>query len=336
MSLILTSTPAIALAPIDGFTDLPFRRLCREMGATLVFTEMTSANGLVNTKTYRAIRLNTCDEEQPCFLQLSGSNPATIAEAARLGEQAGFKGIDINAGCPSKKVMAGGGGARLLFDLGRLEEVVKAVQDSVSVPVSLKVRAGLSADALVLEQIADIATRHRLAFVTLHARTVAQGFAGSANWEWIGHLKRNLGVKVIGNGDVKEPQDALRMLEQTGCDGVMIGRAALGNPWIFRDVIDLLKGRMLRPRVTREERARMILRHFDLLLEHTKSENIASNHIRKHLMRYVRGMPGASQIRGLLPRISSKDDLNRMIQLIIDPTLFSNDFCDEDYEKGLA
>jgi nifR3 family TIM-barrel protein len=329
-------TPIIALAPIDGFTDLPFRRLCREMGATLVFTEMTSANGLVNTKTYRAIRLRTCDEEQPCFLQLSGSDPVIMAKAAKLGEQAGFKGIDINAGCPSKKVMAGGGGARLLFDLGRLEEIIKTVQDSVSIPVSLKVRAGLSADALVLDQIADISTRHRLAFVTLHARTVSQGFAGLANWEWIGYLKRRSGTKVIGNGDVKQPQDAQRMLEQTGCDGVMIGRAALGNPWIFRDIIDLLEGRNLRSRVTKEEKVRLIIRHFDLLLEYTGSETISARHIRKHLMRYVRGMQGASQIRGLLPSISSRADLNRVIQLIVDPTLLRKDFCDEDYKEGLA
>jgi len=333
---VSTLTPVVALAPIDGFTDLPFRKICREMGATLVFTEMTSAVGLVNTKAYRAVRLKTCEEEQPCFLQLSGSNPSIMAKAAKLGEEAGFKGVDINAGCPSKKVMAGGGGAGLLYDLKRLKEVIKAVQDSVSVPVSLKVRAGINAENLLLDQIAEITNQYKLAFVTLHARTVSQGFSGSANWEWIKYLKRMSGCKVIGNGDIKEPEDALRMLEQTGCDGVMVGRAALGNPWIFRDIADLVEGRNFRPKVTREEKCCLILRHFDLLVEHTQSEVLSAKRIRKHLMRYVREIPGASHIRGLLPRLVSKEDLQRVVQWIMDPSPLIKDFGVEDYEKDIA
>jgi tRNA-dihydrouridine synthase B len=230
--------PATVLAPMAGVTDTVFRRFIRNLGGCgLIMTEFTSADGVLRKKDQKAKRyLHFYEDEHPISAQLFGSDPKVMAEAARLVEDLGFDLVDLNLGCPAKKVVKCNGGSGLLRDLPAIGKIFEAVRAAVKVPFTVKFRAGWSDDEIVCVELARMAESCGLAAVALHARTREQGYSGQARWEWIAAVKDAVKIPVIGNGDIRTPEDACAMITQTGCDAVMIGRTAPSNPWIFRQI----------------------------------------------------------------------------------------------------
>jgi tRNA-dihydrouridine synthase B len=230
--------PATVLAPMAGVTDTVFRRFIRNLGGCgLIMTEFTSADGVLRKKDQKAKRyLHFYEDEHPISAQLFGSNPGVMAEAARMVEGLGFDLVDLNLGCPAKKVVKCNGGSGLLRDLPAIGEIFEAVRAAVKIPFTVKFRAGWSDDEIVCVELARMAESCGLAAVALHARTREQGYSGNARWEWIAAVKDAVKIPVIGNGDIRSPEDACAMVTQTGCDAVMIGRSAPSNPWIFRQI----------------------------------------------------------------------------------------------------
>jgi nifR3 family TIM-barrel protein len=230
--------PATVLAPMAGVTDTVFRRFIRNLGGCgLIMTEFTSADGVLRKKDQKAKRyLHFYEDEHPISAQLFGSNPEVMAEAARMVEGLGFDLVDLNLGCPAKKVVKCNGGSGLLRDLPAIGKIFESVRAAVTIPFTVKFRAGWSDEEIVCVELARMAESCGLAAVALHARTREQGYSGQARWEWIAAIKDAVKIPVIGNGDIRSPEDACAMVTQTGCDAVMIGRTAPSNPWIFRQI----------------------------------------------------------------------------------------------------
>jgi tRNA-dihydrouridine synthase B len=233
----VTISPATVLAPMSGVTDTVFRRFIRNLGGCgLIMTEFTSADGVLRDQRVRGRYLHFYEDEHPISAQLFGSNPGVLADAARMVEDLGFDLVDLNLGCPAKKVVKCNGGSGLLRDLPLIRQIFESVRAAVKIPFTVKFRAGWNDDEIVCVELARLAEDCGLGAVALHARTREQGYSGNARWEWIATVKQAVKIPVIGNGDIRSPEDACAMVAQTGCDAVMIGRMAPSNPWIFRQI----------------------------------------------------------------------------------------------------
>src|SRR5271166_2198140 len=260
--------PATVLAPMAGVTDTVFRRFIRNLGGCgLIMTEFTSADGVLRKKDEKAKRyLHFYEDEHPISAQLFGSDPRVMAEAARMVEGLGFDIVDLNLGCPAKKVVKCNGGSGLLRDLPAIGAIFEAVRAAVKIPFTVKFRAGWTDEEIVCVELARMAESCGLAAVALHARTREQGYSGAARWEWIAAVKVAVKIPVIGNGDIRSPEDACAMITQTGCDAVMIGRSAPSNPWIFRQIEQYtLNGSYDLP--SDADRYEMIRTYFAMLVE---------------------------------------------------------------------
>jgi len=239
----VTISPATVLAPMSGVTDTVFRRFIKRLGGCgLIMTEFTSADGVLRDQRVRGRYLHFYEDEHPVSAQLFGSSPSVLADAARLVEDLGFDLVDLNLGCPAKKVVKCNGGSGLLRDLPLIRQIFEAVRAAVKIPFTVKFRAGWTDDEIVCVELARMAESCGLGAVALHARTREQGYSGNARWEWIASVKQAVKIPVIGNGDVRSPEDACAIVARTGCDAVMIGRMAPANPWIFRQIEQYVSG----------------------------------------------------------------------------------------------
>jgi len=290
----------LILAPLAGVTDTTFRRLCRENGADIVVTEMVSAKGLLCDPVRSGRYLAYEEVERPVGAQLFGSDPGEIAEAAAEVARRGFDFVDINMGCPVRKVTSCGSGAAILSNPRLAGEIARAAVRAAGIPVTAKIRSGFGTEKETYLAVAEELFAAGIAAVTLHPRHRGQMFAGTADWTHIAALKRAFpGETIIGNGDVRAPEDAARMLAETGCDSVMIGRAAMGNPWIFG------------PFPTPEARRALILRHGEEMFLRRGEHGIKE--MRKHLAWYSRGIQGAAAFRSELPKVADPDSFRAVV-----------------------
>ncbi|MCL6560373.1 MAG: tRNA dihydrouridine synthase DusB [Firmicutes bacterium] len=311
---VALDNPVIA-APMAGITDRAYRILAKEAGCGLVCTEMVSDQALLygNPKTCRI--LDVSGEVRPVAVQIFGSNPDYMAGAAEIAESRGADIIDINMGCPTPKIVKNGEGSALMKDPPRAAAIVRTVVERVKVPVTVKMRKGWDERSANAVEMAELVVGAGAAAVTVHGRTRAQFYSGKADWEVIAAVKRAVDVPVIGNGDIFHPQDAARMMEQTGCDAVMIGRAGLGNPWIFSRTIHYLRTGTLLPEPDPEEKLRTALRHLDLLIEN-KGETVAVWEMRKHAAWYTRGLRGAARARDMINKAASRDEIRNILNSV--------------------
>ncbi len=309
----VTVAPALALAPMAGLTDVTFRRLVKRCGGVgLVVSEILSSEALVRGALRTEDYLRIGEGERPVALQLSGSDPPHMAEAARRCEQEGADVIDINMGCPAPKITKSQCGVALMRDARLAAEVTAAVAGAVSVPVTVKMRLGWSDDEITFLEVARALVEAGAAGLALHGRTKAQGYSGRADWARIGELKASVPVPVVGNGDVRSPEDAVELWRTTGCDGVMVGRAAVKNPWIFRQIEEYRRtGHYGLP--TLQDRVRLILSHFDELLA-LGPPGLALHRMKTFLGKYTTGMPGSASLRGSLDRHKEPEGLYRAFE----------------------
>ena len=292
----LTLKNRLIMAPMAGITNPPFRLIAKRLGAGLVVTEMVSAVGLSRHHEKTLRYLESDPEEKPLSVQIFGADPEIMAMAAEIAIRRGADMVDINMGCPARKVTKNGSGGALLRNPAAVHQMVTAVRKACTVPLTVKIRAGWSAGEANFLEIAGIIADCGADAVTVHPRFVKQGFSGQADWRIIRKVKEKLAIPVIGNGDVFKPELALQMREETGCDGVMIGRGALGNPWIFRQILDLEKGLEIHPPEL-SERKEIILAHFAHLSQIIGEER-ASKLMRGQLLWYTKGLPHSSRFRG--------------------------------------
>jgi tRNA-dihydrouridine synthase B len=288
--------PATVLAPMAGVTDTVFRRFIRNLGGCgLIMTEFTSADGVLRGKDKKAKRyLHFYEDEHPISAQLFGSNPQVMADAARMVEDLGFDLVDLNLGCPAKKVVKCNGGSGLLRDLPLIGEIFRKVRSAVTIPFTVKFRAGWSDDEIVCVDLARMAEDCGLAAVALHARTREQGYSGNARWDWISSVKQAVKIPVIGNGDIRSPEDACAMVKQTRCDAVMIGRMAPSNPWIFRQIEQYItRGAYDQPMET--DRYQMIRTYFGMLIAEGFPD--AEGKMKQFASWFTHGVPGGAALR---------------------------------------
>lgn len=301
----------LILAPMAGITNLPLRLLARKNGAALCFTEMVSAHGLIRNgrKTFDLLR--SVPEDRPLGIQLFGDDPNLIAEGIRVIEEYGDL-IDINMGCPVRKVVNSGSGSALLREPEKVRAIVRAARRATKLPLTIKIRTGWSAHEPTFLEIARIAEGEGCDAITLHPRNRAEMFNNRADWSRIAELKNCTGLPVIGSGDLFSPRDIMAMLEQTGCDGVMVARGVLGNPWIFSEALALGEGREAPPPSPAERLATAVW-HMDMLTS-LIGEKAALRELRKHLSWYTRGLPGAAQARDAINRTENREDMTTILE----------------------
>ncbi|MEG1413053.1 MAG: tRNA dihydrouridine synthase DusB [Acidaminococcaceae bacterium] len=302
----------LVLAPMAGVTDLPFRILCREQGCALTVSEMVSAKGLLynNVKTFEMLQIDPL--ERPTAIQLFGSVPQELATAAKMVAQSGADLIDFNMGCPVPKVVNNGEGSALMKTPALAYEVLARLVDAVQIPVTVKMRAGWNENLLNAPQVAELAERAGVAAVAVHGRTREQFYNGQADWSMIKAVKQAVHIPVFGNGDIRSAADGLEMLASTGCDGLMVGRGADGNPWLFAELKAALLGAPLPGPVTVAARFALVLRHLQMLIAF-KGEKIAVKEMRRHACTYTKGLPGSAAYRSRFHEVNTAMDVAKLL-----------------------
>lgn len=302
---------AVVMAPMAGVSDYPFRKICRELSSALLFTEMINARALSMDEGSDSSNAFIGPNESPIVAQILGSDPGLMGEAARRVADMGADIVDINMGCPVPKVVKKGEGAALMRDPLKARRIVQAVSGAAGVPVTVKIRAGWSQAETNAEYLAPLLVDAGARAITLHARTREAMYSGTADWSLIRRLKKIVSVPVIGNGDVKEPSDGARMMDTTGCDGVMVGRAVLGDPWILGQIQQALSGwSPVFP--STNERLRVVLAHMEEVRK-CKGERVALLEMRKHTAWYIKGLPGASRFRARLHLAGSLEHMKEIL-----------------------
>ena len=302
----------LALAPMAGITDLPFRLICRRLGCGMTVSEMVSAKGLLykNVKTTEMLRID--DGERPTAIQLFGSVPEELAEAARMVEAGGADVIDFNMGCPVPKIVNNGEGSALMKQPQLAHDILAAMVKAVKIPVTVKFRAGWDDSSRNAVEIAKAVEAAGVSAVAVHGRTRQQFYEGKADWGIIAEVKQAVKVPVFGNGDIFTVEDGLRMLAETGVDGLMIGRGADGNPWIFRELAAVLRGEERPAAPSLQERLAQAAEHLDMLIDY-KGEHISVKEMRRHISAYLKGLPHAAEFRGRFHKVDTREQFMELL-----------------------
>lgn len=303
---------SLALGPMAGVTDLPFRLLCKEQGAGLLCMEMVSAKGIMYNNKNTKFLLTIDERERPVSLQLFGSDPDIISEQAKRIEELPFDILDINMGCPVPKIVNNGDGSALMKNPLLAGEIIEKTARAIQKPVTVKIRKGFDEEHINAVEMAHIAQESGAAAIAVHGRTREQYYSGKADWEIIRKVKEAVKIPVIGNGDVWTPQDAIDMRKQTGCDGVMIGRGAQGNPWIFKQILHYEQTGELLEKPSPQEVTEMILRHAKMQMEF-KGEYIGMREIRKHAAWYTAGYKNSAKLRGKINETETYEELKELL-----------------------
>ena len=307
----------ILLAPMEDVTDPAFRLMCKKFGADMVYTEFVSSDALIRAVSKTAQKLNISDEERPVAIQIYGKDTETMVEAAKIVEQAQPDILDINFGCPVKRVAGKGAGAGMLQNIPQMLEITRAVVDAVKIPVTVKTRLGWDANNKIIVELAEQLQDCGIAALTIHGRTRAQMYTGEADWTLIGRVKNNplMKIPVIGNGDIDSPQRAAEAFDRYGVDGVMIGRATYGRPWIFREIRHYLDTDELLPQPSVCERVEIAKRHLAKSVE-VKGERVGVLEMRRHLSNYFKGLPDFKPTRLQLVTLTDVNEINATLDYI--------------------
>ncbi len=306
----------VIMAPMAGITDKAFREIICHLGGKYTVTEMISDKALLhnNSKTVKMLDLDR--EPEPRIVQIFGSDPDTMAKAARMVVEHGADIIDLNMGCPTPKIVRNGEGAALLRDLSLAEEIARRVVKAVDIPVTAKMRLGWCYSEISAPELASRLEAVGISMLTVHARTREQFYSGKADWEYIRQIKDKISIPLIGNGDITTPEDARKMIELTGCDGVMIGRGALGNPWLIGQTQGFLDSRkLMKLEPDNNERLRVLLLHFEKVLKY-KGTRIGINEIRKHASWYIKGIRNAADYRNELMRSQDPEEMKSIFRSV--------------------